>query len=132
MAQASCGSNSPSRVRSRIWKSPPRLSTSRNCGRRRRPTSTTSPSNCAAAAQCSIACSLTSLKMVLDQGYWPDSILTAPTDEAIQYDIRATKEMGFNGARKHQKLEDPRYLYWADHMGFLVSRRAHLAANAPM
>jgi hypothetical protein len=61
------------------------------------------------------------LKMVLDQGYWPESILTPPTDEAIQYDIRMTKEMGFNGARKHQKLEDPRYLYWADHMGFLVS-----------
>ena len=61
------------------------------------------------------------LKMVLDQGYWPESILTPPTDEAIQYDIRMTKEMGFNGARKHQKVEDPRYLYWADHMGFLVS-----------
>ena len=61
------------------------------------------------------------LKMVLDQGYWPESILTPPTDEAIQYDIRTTKEMGFNGARKHQKLEDPRYLYWADHLGFLVS-----------
>ena len=59
--------------------------------------------------------------MVLDQGYWPESILTPPTDEAIQYDIRMTKEMGFNGARKHQKLEDPRYLYWADRMGFLVS-----------
>jgi beta-galactosidase/beta-glucuronidase len=61
------------------------------------------------------------LKMVLDQGYWPESNLTPPTDEAIQYDIRMTKEMGFNGARKHQKLEDPRYLYWADRMGFLVS-----------
>ncbi len=61
------------------------------------------------------------LKMVLDQGYWPESILTPPTDEAIQYDIRLTKEMGFNGARKHQKLEDPRFLYWADRMGFLVS-----------
>ena len=61
------------------------------------------------------------LKMVLDQGYWPESILTPPTDDAIQYDIRLTKEMGFNGARKHQKLEDPRFLYWADHMGFLVS-----------
>jgi beta-galactosidase/beta-glucuronidase len=61
------------------------------------------------------------LKMVLDQGYWPESILTPPTDEAIQYDIRMTKEMGFNGARKHQKVEDPRFLYWADHMGFLVS-----------
>jgi len=61
------------------------------------------------------------LKMVLDQGYWPDSILTPPSDEAIQYDIRMTKEMGFNGARKHQKLEDPRFLYWADRMGLLVS-----------
>ena len=61
------------------------------------------------------------LKMVLDQGFWPESILTPPSDEAMQYDIRMTKEMGFNGARKHQKLEDPRFLYWADHMGFLVS-----------
>ncbi len=61
------------------------------------------------------------LKMILDQGYWPDSLLTPPTDEAIQYDIRMTKEMGFNGARKHQKIEDPRYLYWADKMGLLVS-----------
>ena len=63
----------------------------------------------------------TYLKMVLDQGYWPESILTPPSDEAIQYDICVTKEMGFNGARKHQKLEDPRFLYWADRMGFLVS-----------
>jgi beta-galactosidase/beta-glucuronidase len=63
----------------------------------------------------------TYLKMVLDQGYWPESELTPPSDEAIQYDIRMTKEMGFNGARKHQKVEDPRYLYWADKMGLLVS-----------
>lgn len=61
------------------------------------------------------------LKMILDQGYWPESTVTPPTEEAIQYDIRMTKEMGFNGARKHQKLEDPRYLYWADKMGLLVS-----------
>ena len=61
------------------------------------------------------------LKFVLDQGYWPESILTPPSDEAIQYDIRMTKAMGFNGARKHQKVEDPRFLYWADRMGFLVS-----------
>jgi beta-galactosidase/beta-glucuronidase len=61
------------------------------------------------------------LKTVLDQGYWPESNLTPPSDEAIQYDIRMTKEMGFNGARKHQKGEDPRYLYWADRMGLLVS-----------
>lgn len=61
------------------------------------------------------------LKFVLDQGYWPESLLTPPSDEAIQFDIKATKEMGFNGARKHQKLEDPRFLYWADRLGFLVS-----------
>ncbi|MEK7407681.1 MAG: sugar-binding domain-containing protein [Acidobacteriota bacterium] len=61
------------------------------------------------------------LKTVLDQGYWPESNLTPPSDEAIQYDIRLTKEMGFNGARKHQKLEDPRFLYWADRMGLVVS-----------
>ena len=61
------------------------------------------------------------LKFVLDQGYWPESLLTPPSDEAIQFDIRMTKEMGFNGARKHQKLEDPRFLFWADKMGFLVS-----------
>jgi hypothetical protein len=61
------------------------------------------------------------LKMILDQGYWPESTLTPPTDEAIQYDIKMTKAMGFNGARKHQKLADPRYLYWADKMGLLVS-----------
>ncbi len=63
----------------------------------------------------------TYLRMVLDQGYWPESILTPPSDEAIQYDIRLTKEMGFNGVRKHQKVEDPRYLYWADKMGLYVS-----------
>jgi beta-galactosidase/beta-glucuronidase len=60
-------------------------------------------------------------KLVLDQGYWPEGVLTPPTDEAIQFDIKAAKEMGFNGARKHQKVEDPRFLYWADRMGFLVS-----------
>jgi beta-galactosidase/beta-glucuronidase len=63
----------------------------------------------------------TYLRLVLDQGYWPESLLTPPSDEAIQYDIRMTKEMGFNGARKHQKIEDPRFLYWADRLGFLVS-----------
>ena len=61
------------------------------------------------------------LKFVLDQGYWPQSNLTPPSDEAIQFDIRSAKEMGFNGARKHQKVEDERYLYWADRLGFLVS-----------
>ena len=59
-------------------------------------------------------------RLILDQGYWPDSLLTPPSDEAIQTDIRLTKELGYNGARKHQKLEDPRYYYWADRMGLLV------------
>jgi beta-galactosidase/beta-glucuronidase len=60
------------------------------------------------------------LRLVLDQGYWPESLLTPPTDEAIQYDIRMAKAFGFNGARKHQKVEDPRWLYWCDRLGFLV------------
>lgn len=59
-------------------------------------------------------------KLVLDQGYFPDGLLTAPTDEDLRNDIVLAKEMGFNGARKHQKVEDPRYLYWADTLGFLV------------
>ncbi|MFJ5714148.1 glycoside hydrolase family 2 protein [Neobacillus sp. NPDC093127] len=59
-------------------------------------------------------------KLVLDQGYWPDGLLTAPTDEDLKKDIVLSKEMGFNGCRKHQKVEDPRFLYWADQLGFLV------------
>jgi beta-galactosidase/beta-glucuronidase len=62
-----------------------------------------------------------SLKTVLDQGYWPESNLTPPDDAAIIRDIRITKELGFNGVRKHQKVEDPRYLYWADKLGLMVS-----------
>ena len=60
------------------------------------------------------------LRMVLDQGYWPQSVLTPPSDDAIQYDIKMTKAFGLNGVRKHQKVEDPRWLYWADKMGLLV------------
>lgn len=59
-------------------------------------------------------------RLILDQGYWPDSLITPPSDEAIQADIRFTKAFGYNGARKHQKLEDPRYYYWADKLGLLV------------
>lgn len=59
-------------------------------------------------------------KLVLDQGYWPESLLTAPSDDAFIRDIELTKAMGFNGVRKHQKVEDPRYLYHADRMGLLV------------
>lgn len=60
------------------------------------------------------------MRLVLDQGYFPDGILTAPSDEALKQDIVLAKEMGFNGARKHQKIEDPRFLYWADKLGYLV------------
>jgi beta-galactosidase/beta-glucuronidase len=60
------------------------------------------------------------LRLVLDQGYWPDTLLTAPNDEALRRDVRLAKAMGFNGVRKHQKIENPRYLYWADKLGLLV------------
>jgi beta-galactosidase/beta-glucuronidase len=60
------------------------------------------------------------LRLVLDQGYWPDTLLAAPDDEALRRDVELAKAMGFNGVRKHQKIEDPRYLYWADRLGLLV------------
>jgi beta-galactosidase/beta-glucuronidase len=60
------------------------------------------------------------LRLVLDQGYWPDTLLTAPDDDALRRDVELAKAMGFNGVRKHQKIEDPRYLYWADKLGLLV------------
>jgi beta-galactosidase/beta-glucuronidase len=64
--------------------------------------------------------SSTYLKMVLDQGYWPSGYLTAPSDEALQTDIGWAKTFGFNGVRKHQKIEDPRWLYWCDRLGVMV------------
>ncbi len=60
------------------------------------------------------------LRLVLDQGYWHDSLMTAPDDEALRRDVELAKAMGFNGVRKHQKIEDPRFLYWADVLGLLV------------
>jgi beta-galactosidase/beta-glucuronidase len=60
------------------------------------------------------------LRMVLDQGYWPDTLLAAPDDAALRRDIELAKAMGFNGVRKHQKIESPRYHYWADRLGLLV------------
>jgi len=59
-------------------------------------------------------------RLVLDQGYFPGGLLTAGTDAELRRDIELAKSMGFNGARKHQKIEDPRWLYWADTLGFLV------------
>ena len=60
------------------------------------------------------------LRMVLDQGYWPDTLLSAPSDDALRRDVELVKQMGFNSVRKHQKIENPRYLYWADRLGLLV------------
>lgn len=60
------------------------------------------------------------LRLVLDQGYWPESLMTAPDDDALKRDVELAKAMGFNGVRKHQKIEDPRFLYWADVLGLLV------------
>ncbi len=60
------------------------------------------------------------LRLVLDQGYWLKTGLTAPDDDALAADILLTKRLGFNGVRKHQKIESARYLYWADRLGLLV------------
>lgn len=57
---------------------------------------------------------------LLDQGYWPDGILTAPTDEALKFDVEFTKKAGFNLIRKHMKTEPKRFYYWADKMGILL------------
>ncbi|MFG2361410.1 PA14 domain-containing protein [Streptomyces mirabilis] len=56
----------------------------------------------------------------LDQGFWPDGLYAAPTDEALAYDLRMHKEMGFNAVRKHIKVEPDRWFYWADRLGLLV------------
>jgi len=56
----------------------------------------------------------------LDQGWWPDGLYTAPTDEALKYDIEMTKRLGFNMARKHVKVEPARWYYWCDRLGLLV------------
>ena len=58
-------------------------------------------------------------RLVLDQGFYPDGIYTAPSDEALRRDIELSMAMGFNGARLHQKVFEQRYLYWADHLGYL-------------
>ncbi|KAL4945749.1 hypothetical protein BDV06DRAFT_8771 [Aspergillus oleicola] len=59
-------------------------------------------------------------KLCLDQGYWPETGLTPPSGDALREDIVLSKKVGLNGCRKHQKVEDPRFLYWADKLGFLV------------
>ena len=59
-------------------------------------------------------------RFVLDQGFYPDGIYTAPTDDALVFDIRASMACGFNGARLHQKVFEPRFLYHADRLGYMV------------
>ena len=59
------------------------------------------------------------LRMVLDQGYWPDGLMTADSAR-LKRDVELIKSLGFNGARKHQKVEDPRWLYWCDVLGLAV------------
>ncbi|MBB4905455.1 AbfB domain-containing protein [Actinophytocola algeriensis] len=56
----------------------------------------------------------------LDQGYWPDGIYTAPTDEALRFDLERQKALGFNMVRKHIKVEPARWFYWADRLGLMV------------
>lgn len=70
------------------------------------------------------------LRLVLDQGYYPDGIWTAPSDEALRKDIQLGKDAGFNGARLHQKVFEERYHYWADKLGYLTwSESASWAMN---
>lgn len=59
-------------------------------------------------------------RLLLDQGYWKESGLTPPDEDALLRDIELAREMGFNGVRKHQKIEDERFLYYADILGFTV------------
>ena len=58
-------------------------------------------------------------RLILDQGFYPDGIYTAPSDEALKKDIELSMAMGFNGARLHQKVFEQRFLYWADHLGYI-------------
>lgn len=60
------------------------------------------------------------LMSALVQGYWPDGLYTAPSDEALRADIAYAKQIGFNSLRMHLKIEDPRWAYWADHLGLLL------------
>jgi beta-galactosidase/beta-glucuronidase len=60
------------------------------------------------------------LRLVLAQGYWPESHLAAPSPDALRREVELIKELGFNGVRVHQKVEDPRFLYWCDRLGLLT------------
>ncbi|HVW93905.1 MAG TPA: glycoside hydrolase family 2 TIM barrel-domain containing protein [Devosia sp.] len=60
------------------------------------------------------------VRSVLEQGYWPQSHLAAPSPEALKGEVELIRSLGFNAVRIHQKIEDPRFLYWADHLGLMV------------
>ncbi|MFH0945234.1 MAG: sugar-binding domain-containing protein [Planctomycetota bacterium] len=73
---------------------------------------------------------------LLDQGWWPDGLYTAPTDEALRYDIEVSKTLGFNMARKHVKIEPQRWYTWCDRLGLLVwqdmpSGDAYIGGDSP-
>ena len=59
-------------------------------------------------------------RLVLDQGFYPEGVYTAPTDEALKNDIEISMGLGFNGARMHEKMFEQRFIYWADKLGYLV------------
>ena len=59
-------------------------------------------------------------RMILDQGYWKDGIYRPKTDDGFRQDVQWILDLGFNAARKHQKIEDPKFYYWADRLGILV------------
>lgn len=72
------------------------------------------------------------LRLVLEQGYWPSTHLAAPSNEAVRHEVELIKSLGFNGVRIHQKVEDPRFLYWCDRLGLLVwGEMANAYAFAP-
>lgn len=60
------------------------------------------------------------VRSVLNQGFWPTSHLAAPSADALRQEVQLIKDLGFNATRVHQKIEDPRFLYWADRLGLLV------------
>jgi Glycosyl hydrolases family 2, sugar binding domain/Glycosyl hydrolases family 2, TIM barrel domain len=60
------------------------------------------------------------LRLVLAQGYWPQSHLAAPSEDALRREVELIRELGFNGVRVHQKVEDPRFLYWCDRLGLVM------------
>lgn len=60
------------------------------------------------------------LRFALEQGFWPTSHLAAPSDEALRREVELIKELGLNGVRIHQKIENPRFLYWCDRLGVLI------------